>query len=346
MVETQDRVLLIDRDPEERAALVEAALLPAGYAVEAFGDAAEALARLRSDFPDVIVLDLHLGALSGRDVLVALNARGADVPVILLVDEGAERQALQAFRLGAMDYLVRPVREAELVQTVERALKAVRLRRDRETLLEEVRRAARQSERHLRDLSTLMSVGKALTSLRGLDNIFAAVARAAAEVTGAEASGLLLRDEASGRVILRSGHQLPPELAARTGQPVEDSLAALVMSSGETYVGAGEGLRRFNPLHRAATAVIYAPLAVQGTPVGLLWVANEDGPFLPHMADLMTALADYATIAIVNARLLEAMQARTQQLEELARPAPRRGLPPRCGRDRSGSPHRAGWHWP
>lgn len=299
--------------------LVEAALEPSGYDVRAVGSGAEGLKALQISMPDVLILDLHTEGLTGQDVLAAMNAQGYELPVILIANEGREREALRAFRLGAMDYVLRPVRDAELIQAVERALKEVRLRREREALLKEVQLSARQMQRYLHDLRTLMGIGKSITSLHALDNVFEAVVRAAVEVTGAEASGFFLREDADGSLVLRAGYHLPGGLKGRVGQPVEDDLAALVMSSKQTYIASGEGLRRFSPAHASATAVIYAPLVVNDAAVGLLWVANEKKPFQQHMKDLMTALADYAAIAVVNARLFATMQARTRQLEQMAR---------------------------
>lgn len=319
MAETKDRILVVDHNAEERAMLVEAALEPSGYDVRAVSSGAEGLQALRASPPDVLILDLHIEGLSGQDVLAAMNAQGYDLPVILLANQGSEREALRAFRLGAMDYLLRPVREAELIQATERALKEVRLRREREALLREVQRSADQMQRYLHDLRTLMSIGKSITSLHSLDNVFGAVVRATVEVTGAEASGFFLREDSDGSLVLRAGYHLPGNLKERIGQPVEDDLASLVMSSKQTYIASGEGLRRFSPAHASATAVIYAPLVVNDAAVGLLWVANEKKPFQQHMKDLMTALADYAAIAVVNARLITTMQARTRQLEQIAR---------------------------
>jgi two-component system NtrC family sensor kinase len=319
VAENADRILVIDQDPEERAVLIEAALEPFGYEVDAAATGSEGLTKIEGSPPDVVVLDLHLTeGLSGHDVMAAINAHALDVPVILLANQGAEQEALRSFRLGAKDYIVRPVRETELVQVVERALKEVRLRRDRENLLREVRHAAQQTERHLGDLRTLMSIGKSITALHTLDKVFDGVTRAAIQLTGAETGGVFVRDDQSSGVILQAGRNLSRELSDRLGEVIEDDLAVMVMSSGETYIGSGEGLRRFSPAESKASAVIYAPLVVHGSPLGLLWVANQRVTFREHMKDLMTALADYAAIAVFNARLFATMEARTRQLEALA----------------------------
>ena len=311
----KDKVLVINPDPEECAVLVEAALEPFGYDVQFTGDGGVGLGMVLEEPPDVILLDLHPQNLSGQDVMAALSAEAIDIPVIILADEGAEKAALQVFRLGAKDYLVRPIRETELIQAVERALTEVRFRRERESLLGEVKRAAEGAEQRLRELKTLMSVGKSVTALTSPREVLDRVVRAAVQLTKAEAVGILLRDD-QGQMILQSGQNLSRNLQERIGQPVQDDLAALVMNSQETYLGSGEGLKQFHPAQEGASAVIYAPLAIQEQAVGVLWVANTRLPFEPHMKDIMTALADYAAIAIVNARLFAAMQERSQQLDQ------------------------------
>ncbi len=322
MAERKDKVLVIDPNDEERAMLIESALEPFGYVVQQARDGGSGLSMMQADPPDVLILDLHLEGLSGRDVLAAVNAQAYDFPVILLANEGAEKIALQAFRLGAKDYVVRPIREAELIQVLERALKEVRLRRERMQLMEEVRQAAEDAQRHLREMRTLMTIGKTVTALRNLNEVFEGVIRAALQLTRAEAVGVFLKDDQTGGLILRAGQNLSRDLQERIGKPVDDDLAALVLTSRDTYIGSGEGLKRFHPAMHAATAVIYAPLIVHEAAIGLLWVANTRLPFEDYLKDLMTALADYAAIAVVNARLFTTMQERTRQLEQMAKQGP------------------------
>jgi len=320
VAERKDKVLVISQDADEREMIVEAALKPFGYEVEAVSDGGEALARVQEMPPDIVILDLHLQGLSGRDVMAALNAQSFGNPVILLANEGAEKEALQAFRLGAEDYVVRPFREAELIQAVERALESVRLRYDRENLVSEVHSAELGTRRHLAELRTLMGIGKSITQLHKLNEVFEQVIQAATHLTSAEAAGFFLRDEQANALILRAGRNLAPDLVRKMGQPVEDDLAALVMTSRDTYLASGEGLQRFSPAQAGAHSVIYAPLVVSEAPIGLLWVANREKMFEDHMKDLMTALADYAAIAVVNTRLFASMQEQTRVAEKSAGP--------------------------
>jgi two-component system NtrC family sensor kinase len=319
VAERKDKVLVINQDTAEREMIVEAALEPFGYEVQAATDGGDALTLIQSDPPDIVILDLYLTGLSGQDVMAALNAQSFENPVILLANEGDEKEALQVFRLGAKDYVVRPFREAELIQSVERALEQVRLRRDREALLEEVKAAAQTTRRHLAELRTLMGIGKSITQLRKLNEVFEQVIQAAVHLTSAEAAGFFLRDEQTNALILRAGRNLIPSLAEKMGETVEDDLAALVMTSRQTYTASGEGLARFSPAQTGSQSVIYAPLVVSESPIGLLWVANQTKEFETHMSDLMTALADYAAIAVVNARLFASMQENAKTIEEQVR---------------------------
>ncbi len=311
----KDRILLIDGDDNERSVLAEAALEPSGFDVLAAEDGGTALQMIMDRQPDLIILDLRIHGLSGQDLLAALNAQGMDTPVIVIADRGKEGDALGAFRLGARDYVVRPFREAEVIQVIERALREVRLQRERESLVGEVRRAAEESTRHLRELKTLMTVGKTVTALGQPNEVFQRVLRAALQLTQAESAGIFIRDLESGQLLVRAGHNMSRNLVDLMGQSVKDTLAQLVMDSREAFLGSGAGLEKFRPAQQDAAAVIYAPLVFQDNSIGVLWVAESRGEFQPHLKDIMTALADYAAISVANARLFAAMEKRSQELQ-------------------------------
>jgi len=313
--EHKDTILVIDGDSEEASLFVDGALVPFGYEADYVADGGAGLAMVLESLPDILVLDLNPVGLSGYDILAALNAQAVDVPVILLVDPQNEQAARQAFRLGARDYLVRPVRETELIQSVEQLMNDVRLRRDRESLVSEARHADEEAEQRLRELKTLMGIGKSVTALTDQNEVLDRVIRAAIQLTKAETVGIFLLDHQTDELILHAGQNLSRNLLDHMGEPIDDDLATMIMNSQETYIASGEGLRRYPPAQQGATAVIYAPMAVQENSIGVLWVANTRLPFEPFMKDLMTALGDYAAIAVANARLFATMEERTQQLE-------------------------------
>jgi FixJ family two-component response regulator len=80
------------------------------------------------------------------------------VPVIVIATKEQEGDVIQAFRLGASDYLRWPVREADVVSAVERVLKQVRSKSERETLSRQVKQTNQELQRRVREL-TIFAVG-------------------------------------------------------------------------------------------------------------------------------------------------------------------------------------------
>ena len=318
MSDRKDKILIIDSDIDERGSLVDGALIPFGYQVDVADDGGTGLTMILSNRPDLIVLDLKAAGLTAADLMAALNSQSLDIPVVVITNAGEERDALHAFRIGVKDYIIRPVRDTEMIQVIERLMKDIRIRRDRETLVGEVKAASGEAENRLREMRTLMSIGKAVTASRNLDEVYDRVIRAAIQLAKAEAVGIYLLDGETKQLILRAGQNLSRNLLDKIGQPVEDALAPMVMNSREVYSASGQGVKsQFRPAQDNVAAVIYAPLVVQENSVGILWVANSRVEFEPHMRDIMSALSDYAAIAVVNAHLFSSMQSNARQMEAI-----------------------------
>ncbi len=107
-----ERILLVESDPEINELIAHQALQPLGYQVQIVGDVNTAITQAAQSAPDLVIADLNLPGLSGKDLLVALNSQGLQVPVIVIAGKGQENNVIQAFRLGGTDYLLWPAREA------------------------------------------------------------------------------------------------------------------------------------------------------------------------------------------------------------------------------------------
>jgi DNA-binding LytR/AlgR family response regulator len=110
-------VVVVDDEPVARRHLIR--MLSALEGVEVVGDAEDgmcaldAIARTR---PDLLLLDIHMPGLDG----LALAARYAELPPVVFVT-AYDEHAVEAFELGAIDYLLKPVRPARLAQAIDRA---------------------------------------------------------------------------------------------------------------------------------------------------------------------------------------------------------------------------------
>jgi two-component system, OmpR family, response regulator MprA len=116
-------VLIVEDDPELRT-LYRTALSLAGYSVVAVGDGLEALRRIDADPPDIVVLDMALPRLGGRDVSleVGSHAETATIPIVVVTGDARE--------LNTSDFacvLQKPIDLDTLVRTVERCLREARL---------------------------------------------------------------------------------------------------------------------------------------------------------------------------------------------------------------------------
>ena len=128
------RILIVDDEPDIREMIGEI-LGDEGHDITLAGDAAQARERLREAMPDLILLDVWMPDTDGISLL--REWRDADVlkcPVVMISGHGSVETAVEATRLGAFDFVEKPVSMARLMVTIENALEAGRLRRENEGL--------------------------------------------------------------------------------------------------------------------------------------------------------------------------------------------------------------------
>ena len=117
-------LILVVEDNVNLAAGLAKGLETDGHRVEVVHDGREALNRVEGgETPDLVVLDLMLPGLDGFSVLSELRSRGVDVPVLILSARGEDLDKVQGFRLGADDYVVKPVGLVELLLRVRAILR-------------------------------------------------------------------------------------------------------------------------------------------------------------------------------------------------------------------------------
>jgi two-component system OmpR family response regulator len=115
---TQPRVLIAEDDPELRRVL-ERGLAEEGFAPDTVATGAELLARVESDPPDLLVVDIGLPDADGRDLCQALRARGIQAPVLFLTARDALPDRLSGFDAGGDDYVTKPFAFAEVVARLQ-----------------------------------------------------------------------------------------------------------------------------------------------------------------------------------------------------------------------------------
>src|SRR2546427_9167738 len=122
MDQAKPRVLVVDDDPHTRS-LLSIALQSQAFEVIPAEDAGAALEQVRSEAPEIVILDLRLPGLDGMEALRKLKEIAPELPVVILTGYGDVPSAVEAMRLGAYDFLTKPVEPAKILVVVRRALK-------------------------------------------------------------------------------------------------------------------------------------------------------------------------------------------------------------------------------
>jgi two-component system phosphate regulon response regulator PhoB len=116
------RILVVD-DEKDLRSLLDYNLTQAGFTVQTAQDGREALAKVKSAPPDLVILDLLLPDLPGTEILKTIKRSHPELPVLMLTAKGEEVDRLVGFELGADDYVVKPFSVRELVLRVRAVLR-------------------------------------------------------------------------------------------------------------------------------------------------------------------------------------------------------------------------------
>jgi DNA-binding response OmpR family regulator len=117
------KVLIIEDRRENIVFIANNILRPEGWDVITARDGKLGLQKAIEEQPNLIITDLKLPTMHGLDVLEELNKRGYRIPTIVMTFHGSEETAIRAFRLGAVDYLIKPFEIEDMMSAIDRALK-------------------------------------------------------------------------------------------------------------------------------------------------------------------------------------------------------------------------------
>ena len=129
------RILVID-DEKNYLIVMEALLKDAGYDVTALNDPEMALHFLEESEVDVVITDMKMPKLSGRDVLQHIKKSQPDLPVLIMTAFGSIESAVEAMRYGAFDYITKPFANDEMLLSVHNAVELSKAHRQYKLLQE------------------------------------------------------------------------------------------------------------------------------------------------------------------------------------------------------------------
>ncbi|AEG60942.1 sigma-54-dependent transcriptional regulator [Desulforamulus ruminis] len=118
---TQKRILVVDDEEGVRQFLYDV-LTHEGYRVETAVNGEECSVKLQQYKPDVVITDIRMPEKDGFSLLQEIKSTGLNTPVILMTAFGTTDVAIQAMKLGAFDYIIKPFNLDEMIQLVRRAV--------------------------------------------------------------------------------------------------------------------------------------------------------------------------------------------------------------------------------
>jgi len=122
-------ILVVD-DDREMAKLLRDVLGEAGYIVRSANSAAEALAQVREDCPDLLITDLRMSGMNGHELQSELGELVPDLAVVIITAFGSIESAVESMKRGAADYITKPFSNDQLLITVARVLENLKLRQE------------------------------------------------------------------------------------------------------------------------------------------------------------------------------------------------------------------------
>ena len=160
MHKTSATLLIIDDDDVVRASLA-AYLEDSGFKVLQANNGLQGLEVFQQEGPDLMICDLRMPQVDGLELIRRINALGVDVPVIVVSGAGVMNDAVEALRLGAADYLIKPLEDlAVLEHSVRRALDRARLRVENQRYREKLEAANRELQASLHLLQEDQNAGR------------------------------------------------------------------------------------------------------------------------------------------------------------------------------------------
>lgn len=318
-----ETVLAVDDREDSLKFLQEYVLEPNGYKMIRAHNGLEALEIVTSQPVDLIISDLVMPQMGGLELLESLREKGLDIPTILMTFHGSEGTAVRAFRLGARDYIIKPFAIEEMLNAIDRSLTESRLRQERDRLTQTVLKVNRQLENRVQELRFLYGIGRSVTSLQNLEQILNRIVEAAVYLTGAEEGSLMLVDPETGELYLRAERGMGEKSAKTLRIKIQDSIAGKVVRTGKPVMigGMNEDDTFKVKTGYFVKSLLNVPLKVKDRVIGVMAVHNKTmiKPFSDRHLNLLMALADYASIAIDNARLYARLSSDVSRARESSR---------------------------
>lgn len=289
-----------------------------GYAVNFALSGKEGIKAFQEGRFDAVICDLKMPDIDGIDVLQEIKRADPDSVVIVITGYPSFETVQTSLRLGAYDYITKPVNIGEISFVIKRAVAFRNLTLTNKRLMKEleeqnVKLEERVKER-TKELTILYSVGLDVLSTLKLDEVLQIIGDRVCAVLDLEICSLLLVDKESSELLIKFARGLDKEIIKNTKLKIGEPISGWIAKHREpVLVEDIEKDQRFakrNQEKYYTHSFISVPLVVKDEAIGVININNKRSrqPFTEDDFRFIKGIANEAAIAIENALLYSSLE--------------------------------------
>lgn len=292
-----------------------------GYTAHTALTAEDALERMNRDPYELLLVDIKLPGMSGIDLLREARTRAPGTDVVTITSYASMETAVEAIRLGARDYLIKPFDQLEIVtRVVNRIFERRRIETENSRLNRELERKNASLEHYVHRLTALNSIGQALHSILDFRELLQFFIRSVATELQAERASLMLYEKGSGDLVIMASVGIPDDVARRIRIRKGDGIAGWVAERGEALlvedIGKDDRFLKHGDRDYGSDSFISAPLLLsvpiryRHRTLGVINVNNKvgGGVFTSEDLEFVTNLAGQAAVAAEHALMFQELE--------------------------------------
>ena len=305
---SNEKILIVDDDSHIRNAIAES-LKMEGYGIVTAGTGEEALEILKKGFLNIVLSDLKMPGMNGVEVLKQVKNLSPDTEVILMTAYGTVETAVGAMKLGAYDYIIKPIDLSELDFLIIRCLEKQRLT---------------QEVGEFKELVNLYEVSRAIGSVMKLQDLLDFIIKLACETLFADGGSIMLLDEKTkGELVVKASVGHRGDLVLEKKIKLGERVAGYVAQENQPILIDGEIADdiRFSNLEGfdGIKSGMSVPLTRKNKVIGVINLnrVSEEKKFGKRDLNLLSIFASQAAIAIENTYLFSQLEKEKEKLKTI-----------------------------
>jgi CheY-like chemotaxis protein len=302
------RILVVDNNNERRQQL-RSLLESRNYGVIEAANCEDAIELLGQMDVSLVLTETELPTMSGLFLLQKIKQLHPQMEVILITNNDSSFNLLQALRLGAYDYIVRPIDTGEILdKTLERAFTHITLRNQNRLLLEELEQQNLNLQHSLDLIKQLNRSIEKVSSATDVKTLFKTLLASTLKIIKARRGFIALLDHHNDKLYLKAGSGISPANCRRYARGLPNGLTVHLLKKGKPVLVPEIMSSTYHSLTAEtelrdlydAPGLLAAPLHFMKKEVGIIVISGNDkgGRFSEHEMHFLIQLAHHACIAL------------------------------------------------